>query len=125
MAGVIRNMAAIGAVESSGGGGGGGGESDIFKLTWNYGAVPATNETAEDVVNAMAAGKLVIDTFNPQYYDPDFPQQLMHTGIISTWWYDAYDEDYEYLFYTDFADCNGEPKYHAATLADHLTLFGF
>ena len=109
---------------SGGGGGGGGGETGTFKLTWDYGDqdTPETSiETCEDIVDAMLAGKIVINTFNPQYYDPDSPQQLYFTNIITAWMYD--EEEQEYLFFQNFSSVDDMPQYHATTLSDHLTVF--
>ena len=116
--------AVIEAISTIASGGGGGGETGTFKLTWDYGDpdTPETSiETCEDIVDAMLAGKIVIDTFNPQYYDPDSPQQLYNTNIITAWMYD--EEEQEYIFFKNFADVDDMPQYHAETLSDHLTVF--
>lgn len=112
MAGVIRNMAAIGALEASGGGGGGGGVGlTITDCPKNEFAEPYI--TLNDVLSAMGNGILVLrsDSFPMPGYDHEYADVMMFTHVV----WNGVDNRYEISM--NFSDT---PLYYAENLTDYI-----
>lgn len=76
MAGVIRNMAAIGALEASGGGGGGGG-GGVFIAHFTINDTTATLDKTYAELLAASENNAVI-AINNADYDPDYVRTLYY-----------------------------------------------
>ena len=103
MAGVIRNMAAIGALEASGGGGGGG---DIISVTVDD---SGANITARELITAMSAG-------TPVFYIDSEEGVYGGLFLFSYWRY----ADDVYSFWSAGRTSEDPAEFTAASLDDRL-----